>query len=856
MAAETCSKEAFARIDPKVPMLTRNALRVLESRYLDRDENGFREDAFGLFKRVAEHVAQAELPADRERYASEWLDMMINGRFMPNSPTLMNAGRRFGMLSACFVLPVRDDTTQIFKSVSDTAAIQKAGGGVGFAFDELRPCGAYIASSGGQSSGPISFWRVFSETTSAIQQGSFRRGANMAMMRVDYPDIIKFIYAKQDLKQFTNYNISVKVDDKFMSQVKAMPTAPHIVQWEDQRWVIPWDVVTRCEAAVKEGIEGSAHPRELDTCYGVNDLVRVEDAKDDDKYVTVGDVFEMITRNAWKTGEPGLFFVDRIRETEVLPHVGKIQATNPCGEQPLLPNESCNLGSINLAAYVTPFYESDPTHHRNNPHLPGEATGEYLVDWDGLRRDIDSAVRFLDDVVTVNQYPTSDITDMCHANRKIGLGVMGFADALIKLGVQYDSKEGFEWGARFMKFVTRYAKTASEDLASEKGSFPNFKGSTWDARPGMRNACVTTVAPTGTISIIANCSGGIEPLFSFAFKRQVLNGQTLIQLHEDFEKLADLWGFASDELKDAAFKTGSIQHLNIPDAAKKLFRAAMDIKPEDHIRMQAAFQAHVTSSISKTINLPAAATVEDVQRAYVNAFELKCKGVTVYRDGCRAMQPMALDNASVAEKLIREPVKVPAFLPSIRHRFRCTYGNLHTHIALEKTADGRYREREVFFDLGRSGDSVHPIIDVMARLSSMVLRLDGSLTMLIEQLRGHSAFGEKKSQQTGAYTSLPNELAMALLSYYSATVKYRDADGLLSQLPELAEATQTTAKPAKKNGDMKTSIDSAKEFVDRVKAMSAAVGAYRYPCPVDGCDGRIMYAEGCMKCDVCGEGGC
>ena len=884
-----------------VPMLTENAVVVLRSRYLDRVDGTIIETPAQLFRRVSRHLARAEKHEEQENWADVFYKLMVSGKFMPNSPTLMNAGRRLGMLSACFVLPVPDDTGGIFKSIHDTAIIQKAGGGTGFAFDELRPCGSYVKSSGGRSSGPLSFWRVFCEATNAIQQGSFRRGANMAMMRADHPDIIKFLFSKQDLSQFTNYNISIKVTDSWMKLVRNYPDAPHVVRWENQSWLVPKKIVDVCQQVIVDAMSKKlvndvlVQPRDLDVCYGIGDLVPTEEVFVDHDappveeqisachgkgFLTVGEVMDIIVGNAWRTGEPGLCFIDRIRETEATPNIAKIEATNPCGEQPLMPNEACNLGSINLNRFVKPFYEDfDPRTDLDMVLVRLGENGERdrRVDWDGLAETVKVSVRLLDNVVTVNNYPTPEIADTCRRNRKIGLGIMGFADALIRLGVQYDSEEGLKWGERFMKFINEKAIAASEELAAVRGSFAwHSENRRW--KKPMRNACVTTIAPTGTISIIANCSGGIEPLFSFAFMRKVLNGEQLMQYHDDFRALAERWGFASDDLLDDIFKSGTVQHRkDVPDAVKRIFRSARDITPSWHVKMQGAMQKHVTSAVSKTINLPFDAEVADVRAAYLLASENGCKGVTVYRDGSRAMQPMSLKAAT--EKLaddvliapeapsFRDPTSLSDVMLSIKTRYKSTYGTIHVNITFEITADGKYREREVFFDVGRSGELQHANTEAYGRLGSFILRLDGKIESVIHCLRSHGSVMEARNRQTGSLTSLPNELAMALLKYYEATQDVRDEEGFLSRMPDPRRKPKTVPKPLptvhvsvdNDGGNGKVPIGSdirTTDFVRQVLAESSRSGTFRAACPVIGCSGELAHGEGCCKCTVCGQGTC
>jgi ribonucleoside-diphosphate reductase alpha chain len=592
------------------PNLSANALRTLETRYLRKDHEGRPlETPADMYLRVARHVAGAELDYGlHEPYFSQlveqFYDMMARGLFLPNSPTLMNAGRSLGMLSACFVLPVEDSIEGIFDSVKQTAQIQKAGGGTGFSFDRLRPSGDYIASSGGRTSGPISFWRVFAEATRAIQQGAFRRGANMGMMSITHPDVLKFITAKSDPTAFENFNISIKVSRTFMQQLADAPDRPHqVINPHDGRryWL----------------------PRGLNLLhYQLQDLLVVGDDEPGDCY-THGDVWQLIVSSAWATGEPGLCFIDRMNDDNPTPHVGRIEATNPCGEQPLLDYEACNLGSVNLSAFV----------------------GEGKLDEDALARTIELGVRFLDDVVDVNNYVVGQIARTCRDNRKIGLGVMGLADAMFKLGIRYDSDEGIDFGRRVAELFSNAAYDASERLGRTRSCFPNWQGSRWQQRGrDMRNAAVTTVAPTGTLSILAGCTGGIEPAFALAFYRRILGGREMLEVNEPFRRYAESRGFWSDELAgELASGRGLREIAGIDDEAASVFVTAHEIAPHWHVRMQAAFQECVDGAISKTINLPHDAPVEEVDRVYHLAYQLGCKGVTVYRDRCREYQPMGLE---------------------------------------------------------------------------------------------------------------------------------------------------------------------------------------------------------------------
>ncbi|MBI4042084.1 MAG: adenosylcobalamin-dependent ribonucleoside-diphosphate reductase [Deltaproteobacteria bacterium] len=594
-------KRELPIIQRKAALLSENARVVLFRRYLKKDEKGnVIETPEEMFWRIAEAVAAPE-----KRYgvsdeavraiAEKYYDLMATSAFLPNSPTLMNAGREMGMLSACFVLPVKDSIESIFDSVKYTALIQKAGGGTGFDFSDLRPKGDIVRSSGGTSPGPICFMRVFSDVSKAIQQGAFRRGANMGMLSITHPDILDFIKMKEDLSQITNFNISVSIPDAFMETLKRDPNCLHRV----------------------------TNPRTKES-FPLK--------KPDGTCLSVGELFNLIVEEAHATGEPGVVFIDAINQGNPTLHLGEIHATNPCGEQPLLPFEACNLGSINLEKFVM---------------REGEKT---RFDFASFAETVRLAAQFLDDVVDATNYPVPQIQNLCLGNRKIGLGIMGFANALFRLAIRYDSEEAVQFGEQVMKTLNDEAHRTSEILASQRGVFPNWKGSSWEKEGRkMRNACVTTIAPTGTISIIANCSSGIEPLFALAFYRYVLEGERLPEVNPTFKEIAIERGFYSDELIEKLAEGGSLSRLKdkglpgkIPQEVRHVFVTAHEVTPEWHLRMQEAFQKHCDSSISKTINFPRDALKEDVAKIFRMAYELKLKGVTVYRDGSRAHQPMAL----------------------------------------------------------------------------------------------------------------------------------------------------------------------------------------------------------------------
>jgi ribonucleoside-diphosphate reductase alpha chain len=557
------------------PKLTVNALEVLRQRYLLKDLNErIIETPAQMFKRIAKAIAKSEdkYGGDPKKSEEAFYSMMTRLEFIPNSPTLFNAGTPLGQLSACFVLPVEDSLDGIFTSVKNMALIEQTGGGVGFNFSRLRPKGDIVKSTKGVASGPVSFMRVFDTSTEIIKAGGKRRGAMMAILRVDHPDVLEFITSKQRPGFLSNFNISVAVTDDFMKALEE----------NGEYWLV--------------------NPRN-------NEKTGKLIAKD---------VWNLMAKSAWQSGDPGIVFIDEINRHNPTPQFGKIESTNPCGELPLLPYESCNLGSINLSRIVE----------------------ERKIDWERLRQTVRNGVHFLDNVVDENKYPMKEIDEITRANRKIGLGVMGFADMLIKLGIPYDSEEALSIGEKTMKFIEEEALKKSMELGEERGSFPNFDGSIWkDKYPAMRNATVTTVAPTGTISIIAGCSSGIEPIFAISFIRNVLSGTRLFETNPLFETMSKERGFYSAKLLEEIARTGSVQKIEgVPDDIKRLFVTALGIKPEWHIKMQAAFQKHTDNAVSKTVNLPTEATVDDVRNIYELAWKLKCKGVTVFRYGSKPEQ--------------------------------------------------------------------------------------------------------------------------------------------------------------------------------------------------------------------------
>lgn len=553
--------------------LTENALIVLKARYLLKDEEGkVTESPEEMVRRVAHAVASSE--KEPGHWEEKFAGLIEDLRFLPNSPTLMNAGKEMGQLAACFVLPVEDSMTSIFGTLKNAALILQSGGGTGFSFSHLRPKLDLVRSTGGIASGPVSFMKIYNTATDVIKQGGARRGANMGILRVDHPDIIDFIKLKRDSREMTNFNISVAVTDEFMKALRA---------------------------------------------DGEYDLINPRSGKPVGR-MKAREVFDELVESAWETGDPGLVFIDRINRDNPTPQVGRIESTNPCGEQPLLPNEACVLGSINLSKYVR--------------------DGKVL--YDDLEETVKTAVRFLDNCIEVNKYPLPEIEQMHKGNRKIGLGVMGWADMLILLGIPYASKKSFALAEKVMAFIQKHAREASEELARERGVFPNFKGSVYDApgMPRLRNATLTTIAPTGTLSIIADCSSGIEPLFALSYKRLILDTE-LIEVHRIFMQMAKEQGFYSEDLEEHLKRKGNLRgRADVPKEVKKIFKTAHEIPYSKHIEMQAVFQKHTDNAVSKTINMPHTAKPGDVAKAFTLAYDMGCKGITIFRYGTEKIGTM------------------------------------------------------------------------------------------------------------------------------------------------------------------------------------------------------------------------
>jgi ribonucleoside-diphosphate reductase alpha chain len=566
-------------------MLTSNALMVLSRRYLKKDDQGrVVESPDEMFRRVANSVAQAELlyngQADIRTTEEEFYSLLANLEFLPNSPTLMNAGRPLQQLAACFVLPIEDSLESIFEAVKNTALIHQSGGGTGFSFSKLRPRDDVVRTTSGTASGPVSFMRVFNMATEVVKQGGTRRGANMGILRVDHPDILEFISAKTNNRELENFNISVAVTEEFM----------HSVEIDGDLTLV------------------NPHNRQVV------------------KTLKAREVFDRIVNSAWKTGDPGLLFFDRINRKNPTPQLGDMESTNPCGEQPLLPYEPCNLGSINLGLMLK------------------YSDGRTEIDWEKMKQTIRIGVNFLDDVIDVSRYPLDEVDRMAKGNRKIGLGVMGFADMLIRLGIPYDSEGALRTGEEIMKFVKENGWAYSVELARKRGVFPNYPGSSYDRAggPALRNATVTTIAPTGTLSIIAGCSSGIEPLFALSFKRHILGDVILTEISESFLETAKRRGFLSDSLLMHVMAGESIQRMSeVPEDVKRLFVTAFDVAPVWHVRMEAAFQRHTDNAVSKTINFAPNASEEDVRKAFILAYREGVKGITIFRSGSRSEQVLS-----------------------------------------------------------------------------------------------------------------------------------------------------------------------------------------------------------------------
>jgi ribonucleoside-diphosphate reductase alpha chain len=832
--------------------LSANARTVLEKRYLVKNDKGKPvEQPEDLFWRVATVVADADRKYGAsdgavQAAAEEFYALMTERRFEPNSPTLMNAGRPLGQLSACFVLPVADSLANgkngIYDTLSAMALIHQSGGGTGFSFSRLRAKGSMVRSTTGVASGPVSFMKLYDASTDAVKQGGTRRGANMGILRVDHPDIMDFITCKEDLTQVTNFNISVAVTRKFMEAVKAGTSYDLIDPSNDK-------VVGTLDARM---------------------------------------IWDRMILGAWRTGEPGVFFIDEANRYNPVPHLGSYEATNPCGEQPLLPYDVCNLGSINVGHYVT----------------------DGRMDWDAFKADIHLSTHFLDNIIDVNRYPLAEIDNLSKRIRRIGLGVMGFADALVRLGIAYDTPEGVEFGRKVMEFVDVEGKRESSRLATERGAFPEWARSIWGPddtcardeqgkriRPMqlLRNCNVTTVAPTGTISIIAGCSSGLEPLFAVAFMRNQA-GVMMPDVNEDFVAIAKTEGWYSDELMERIAKTGTVAHAEVPAKWQRVFVTANLIPAEWHIRMQAAFQEHCDSAISKTTNFGYAATVEDVRKIYELAYDSHCKGVTVYRDGSRDNQVLSTgatekakeardtgtaprreeDRAALADlkstvaekdaeidRLRKQLYEVEA--ENLQRRSKRSRPDLLRGTTIRKetplgvmfvniTEDDKSQPFEVFITLGKAGGSAMADAEAMGRLVSLALRSGIPIMEIHRQLRGISS-DRAVGLGPNKVLSVPDAIGIAIEEWHRDRVT-----GVQQELmPPSVDVGQGPANDLMVSGTHQVPA-SVRQSGAAGAEMELQFGlhhsgeAFIGTCP--DCGSQMEYAEGCVKCHVCGFSEC
>jgi len=776
------------------PRLSPNALAVLEKRYLRKDERGKTIETPGeMFWRVAWNLAQADrlYGASEDQVwatAREFYRLIASTEFLPNSPTLMNAGLELQQLSACFVLPVEDSLDGIFDALKWQAKIHQSGGGTGFGFSRLRPKGDFVKSTMGVASGPVSFMKIFDAATQTVKQGGKRRGANMGILRVDHPDILDFITCKDDLSQVTNFNISVAVTDTFM------------------------------EAVRKGTTYGLVNPRN-------GEAVRSLDARQ---------VFDRIAYQAWKNGEPGLFFLDVTNRTNPCPHITDFEATNPCGEQPLLPFESCNLGSIDLDKHMV------------------HANGKWDVDWAKLEHSIRTAVHVLDNVVDMNAYPVPQIEEMTKLTRKIGLGVMGFARMLFKLKVPYNSPEGVEWGRRIMKYVKDVGYDESAKLAEARGPYPAWKGSRHEKMGiKVRNSYVTTVAPTGTLSMIADTSGGCEPEFSLLWYKNVMDGTHLPYALDYFSEVAKKEGWWREDLPDRVLKNGgSCRGIpEVPERWQRVFSVSFDVAPEWHVRMQAAFQESCDAAVSKTINLPASATAEDVKKAYLLAHELGCKGITVYRDQSRTDQVLNVGisekekgvekgRAEAEEVRIEVPKAAPAppkprprpdVITGRTQKIMTGYGAVY--ITINEDEQGLF---EIFAQSGRGGGYTASFTEAVARLVSLCLRSGIPVDEIIDQLEGIRS--PRLAYDHGEHVlSIPDAIAKAVKRHIGAQ----------------AAGVQKPVEAFEELGGIETDIESEKEARDDQAIVRAGLNP---ECPE--CGRVLVFEEGCVRCHSCGYSEC
>ncbi|MCL4542665.1 MAG: vitamin B12-dependent ribonucleotide reductase [Deltaproteobacteria bacterium] len=819
-----------------------NGITVLKKRYLAKNEKGeIIETISGMFERVAKNISEADLnygktKREAEKIEEEFFEEMTSLRFLPNSPTLMNAGRPLQQLSACFVLPIEDSMESIFEAIKNTALIHQSGGGTGFSFSNLRPKNDVVHSTKGVSSGPVSFMQVFNSATEAIKQGGTRRGANMGILRIDHPDILDFITSKKDTSKFNNFNISVAITEDFME---------HALKGEDYPLLNPRN----------------------------NEIV---------KYLNAKEVFDLIVEMAWSSGEPGIIFIDRINKLNPVPKAGKIEATNPCGEQPLMAYESCNLGSINLGKFIKggEGKKGKFNYKEALKRLDGSA-GDILpyylefIDFKALKKTVHTAVHFLDNVIDKNRYPIEKIKQVTLSNRKIGLGIMGYADTLIKLGIPYNSELALKTAEKIMGFIDGESKLKSEELGLIRGCFPNFEGSVWKKRgyKAMRNGTTTTIAPTGTISIIAGASSGIEPLFALAYERHVLDNQTLIEVDKNFKGALDDAGLYSAKLIDFVIKNGNMGKSYESAAAgllspeiyeylNRIFITSHNIAPKWHVLAQAAFQKHTDNAVSKTVNFPNSAKKEDIKEVYMLAYSLDLKGITVYRDGSREQvlttgpspdkkyacpicgslipapidaKPAAAGKSDAAGSLNKEtgkqiePRKRPDIIHGITIKTMTGCGPLYVTI----NYDEKGNPFEIFNSIGKSGGCAQSQTESTGRMVSLALRSGIGTEEIINQLKGircNIPYGFGANIIYSCADAIGKALEKSLLE----SIYLRDSIHHKQNLPNVNEKTNKH----KKNG-----------YSDTYQVQE------RGACPMCG-GSNLKHAEGCMVCLDCGYSNC
>jgi len=769
------------------PKLSENALRVLQKRYLSKDEAGkVIETPEEMFRRVAKAIALADqyygkTEKETSELAEAFYKIMTALEFMPNSPCLMNAGKELAQLSACFTLPIDDSMESIFETLKATAMIHKSGGGTGFSFSRLRPKNSVVRSTGGIASGPVSFMKVYDAATEAVKQGGTRRGANMGILRVDHPDILEFITCKENNKEITNFNISVAIPDDFMQKLE---------RGEDYDLLDPHTqkVVQRLHAR---------------------------------------DVFDLIVRQAHKNGEPGIIFIDRMNDFNPTPRLGIYESTNPCGEQVLLPYESCDLGSINLAQM-----------HKETAKAPRR----YEIDWDKLKTVTHLAVHFLDNLIDVNRFPIPQIEKATKLTRKIGLGIMGWASLLIRLNIPYNSEEAVALAKEIMSFILNEATQKSQELAKVKGTFPAFKGSIYDKKDGplrLRNATLTTIAPTGTISIIAGpCSSGIEPLFAISYYRNVMDNDKLVEVDLLFEEIARERGFYNRELMQEIAESASIQNIEgIPEDIKRIFVTAHDISPEWHVRMQAAFQRFTHNAVSKTINFPYEAIVDEVRKAYLLAYELGCKGITIYRDRSREEQVLNIARSQQKQEAkILEPGKIvprprPEVITGTTTKVSTGCGNLYVTINIDEEG----RPFELFTQMGKAGGCAASQLEATGRLVSLAFRSGIEVKVIIEQLRNIRC--PSPSWEKG-------QRIFSCADAIARVIEKRLMNGTAAKAGVSLEVSKVAMKHS--HDDEVATATATSDFSPHGEIVGV--------CP--DCGGALRHEEGCIKCQACGFSKC